>query len=100
MASCPSCATPSLCTMRLRCRYPDGLCRARVPPPPPFQLHNFLCEMLCTTALVYGALMIYERRDQLYGPERTLFRSMGELGSACIVFLECGNYAAHAARLL
>ena len=39
---------------------------------------NFLCEFMCTTALIYGALMIYERREQLYGPERSLFPAEGE----------------------
>lgn len=41
------------------------------------QLLNALCEAMCTTALVYGALMIYARRDQLYGPEKAMFRSIG-----------------------
>jgi glycerol uptake facilitator-like aquaporin len=43
-------------------------------------LFNFITEFLCTTALVFGALMIYARREQLYGPERTLFRAIGKFG--------------------
>ena len=38
---------------------------------------NFLCELLSTLALTYGALMISERGGQLYGPERMTFEATG-----------------------
>lgn len=50
-------------------------------------LFNFLCEFMCGTALVYGALMIYARREQLYGPERTLFRAEEGLIIGFFVFV-------------
>ncbi len=50
-------------------------------------LFNFICEFLCTTALIYGALMIYARRDLLYGPERSLYRSEEGIWIAFFVFL-------------
>lgn len=40
---------------------------------------NFLCELLSTLALTYGALMISERGGQLYGPERMNFEATGTL---------------------
>lgn len=48
---------------------------------------NFLCEFMCTTALVYGALMMSARQDQLYGPERSLFRSEEGLAIGFFVFV-------------
>lgn len=50
-------------------------------------LFNFLCEFMCTTALIYGALMIYARRDLLYGPERLLYRSEEGIWIGFFVFL-------------
>jgi glycerol uptake facilitator-like aquaporin len=51
---------------------------------PPF---NFLCEFMSTTALIYGALMIYARRDLLDLPERSLFRSLEGIWIGFFVFL-------------
>lgn len=50
-------------------------------------LFNFLCEFMCTTALIYGALMIYARRDLLYGPERMMYRAEEGIWIAFFVFL-------------
>lgn len=48
---------------------------------------NFLAEFMCTTALIYGALMVYARRDLLYGPEYLLFRSQEGIYIGFFVFL-------------
>ncbi|PRW39304.1 Glycerol uptake facilitator [Chlorella sorokiniana] len=37
---------------------------------------NFLCELMSTTALVFGALMMYERREHISGEFRGLFQAM------------------------
>ncbi len=38
------------------------------------QVFNFLCEVMCTTALIFGALMMYARRDLLPTNEKALFQ--------------------------
>ena len=42
---------------------------------PVLQVFNFLCEVMCTTALVFGAMMMYARRDKLTAENRVLFQS-------------------------
>jgi glycerol uptake facilitator-like aquaporin len=37
---------------------------------------NFLTEVMCTAALVFGALMMYARRELLDPSGRALFRSV------------------------
>jgi len=51
---------------------------------PPF---NFLCEFMCTTALVYGALMILSREELLYGTERSLFNALDGIWIGFFVFV-------------
>jgi hypothetical protein len=36
---------------------------------------NFLCEVMASTALIFGALMMYARRDLLTPENRVLFQS-------------------------
>ena len=50
-------------------------------------IFNFLTEFMCTTTLIYGALMIYARRDQLYGPERLAYRAEEGIWIGFFVFL-------------
>ncbi|KAI7837871.1 hypothetical protein COHA_008358 [Chlorella ohadii] len=37
---------------------------------------NFVCELMCTAALVFGALMMYERRQHISGDFRGLFQAV------------------------
>lgn len=48
---------------------------------------NFLCEFMSTTMLIYGALMIYARGGQLYGPESLLYKSEQGIWVGFFVFL-------------
>lgn len=40
------------------------------------QVFNFLTELMCTAALVFGALMMYERREHISGEFRGLFQAI------------------------
>ena len=67
-------------------------------------IFNFLCEFMGTTMLIYGALMIYARRDQLYPAEYLVYRAEEGIWIGFFVFL-CvlglggpTGYAANSAR--
>jgi len=51
---------------------------------PPF---NFLVEFMSTTALVFGALMIFAREELLNEPERSLFNSLEGIWIGFFIFL-------------
>ena len=40
-------------------------------------MFNLLTEIMCTTALIYGALMISERANMLLGPQSQLYGALG-----------------------
>lgn len=48
---------------------------------------NFLCEVMCTTALIFGALMMYARRDLLPPNERALFQGYEGMWVGFYVFV-------------
>lgn len=48
---------------------------------------NFLCEVMATTALIFGALMMYARRDLLTAENRVLFQSYEGMWIGFFVFV-------------
>lgn len=48
---------------------------------------NFVCEVMSTAALVFGALMLYQRREMLLSNERDLFRSIEGMWIGFFVFV-------------
>jgi glycerol uptake facilitator protein len=48
---------------------------------------NFLTEVMCTAALVFGALMMYARRELLDPSGRALFRSVEGMWVGFFVFV-------------
>lgn len=41
------------------------------------QVFNFICEFMCTTALIFGAVMMFERNYMIYEPSRGQFDATG-----------------------
>ena len=63
-----------------------------MPPAVGVQIFNWICELMSTATLVFGALMMYSRREQLYEPDLSLFR-VRRCSFCPLHFLCCSNRA-------